>query len=191
MGVFDAIATGAASALSFLGQERANRQNKDIWRKTQDWDTQQAQTNRDFQERMSNTAWQRGVSDMKAAGINPMLAFSQGGASSPAGSVIGGKSSAPMQNTIGAGVSSAIQSASLIAQLKKNEADIGEVNSRTALNFAQIANTAATTAKARATQPLYNLVRDGVNSLIHSAKSLKFSSVPRGSINLSKGLFRK
>ncbi len=38
-----------------------------------------------FQERMSNTAHQRQISDLKKAGINPMLSARLGGASSPAG----------------------------------------------------------------------------------------------------------
>lgn len=50
------------------------------------YNSAEALANREWQEHMSSTAYQRAVEDMRKAGLNPILAFSNGGASTPGGS---------------------------------------------------------------------------------------------------------
>lgn len=66
-------------------------------REANDFSAQQAQLNRDFQQEMSSTAYQRQISDMQAAGVNPALALggTASGASTPSGSAASSASPAP------------------------------------------------------------------------------------------------
>lgn len=78
--------------LSSMGQlhEDSMRYNSAEAALNRKFQREESQLQRDWYEEMSNTAYQRAMADMRKAGLNPILAYSQGGAASSATGISAG-----------------------------------------------------------------------------------------------------
>ncbi len=158
-----------------------------------------SQAQMDFQERMSNTAYQRTMEDMRKAGLNPILAYKQGGASVP-----GGSTYSPV-NVGSAAVQGAQSGSSSAVAVKRNVAEVENIREDTHKKRTESAYTQwqqqktkqeilnlqelyevykADASSARATQDFYNspigqwmrkldLMGRSINPFANSAKSLR------------------
>lgn len=150
------IGTGIAAGASALGQWLANKSNLKIARE------QMA-----FQERMSSTSYQRAVKDMRLAGINPMLAYMQGGASSPGGA------SATMGDVLGPAVNTAMSAVRLRQEIRNMKADINLKDKTGSKLDADNALATATASEVRARSQVYKYGPFGPNGISYAALAEK------------------
>lgn len=115
--VWQAIAgTVASTALDYAMKKKEHK-----------WAKQAAGRQMDFQERMSNTAYQRAMADMKKAGINPIMVSKLGGASTPTGAL----APTPKIGDLG---SNAVKNIATAKQMQLTDAQITNTESQTGVN---------------------------------------------------------
>lgn len=100
------------------------------------FNAQQSQLQRDYETQMSNTAYQRQVADMQAAGLNPAIAYgSSSGATTPSGSAASGSNV-----SVGSGLNGLLSAA----------ISLGQLNIQKMMAKANVANIEANTKKTEA-----------------------------------------
>lgn len=132
MGIESAIGGALISGVgSLIGGEMTNSSARGI-----------ADAQMDFQQENSDTAHQREVRDLRAAGLNPILSAGGPGASTPSGA------SAPVINSLGEASKAAIQNFSALQSSRQVDPIIDNVRQQTKLNSALTAKAAADTTSA-------------------------------------------
>lgn len=176
-----------SGAFSFLGQRSANRTNRAIANQAtltnieqaalnREFQAEQAEINRNYQERLSNTAHQRAVSDLRAAGLNPVLAALKGGASSPSGVQPSGSQaqavSTRVGNALGQGVSSALQAKRLSQENRMIEARVKLAEAQADQAAAQVEKLGTSASLDQAREQATRLLMDVDKALKESGTAL-------------------
>lgn len=135
------------------GAEAANAQN-----------IQMMESQMNFQKRMSDTAHQREVADLKAAGLNPILSVNAG-ASSPQGA------SATMQNTMSGFAASAREIVAMKQQMDRQKAETQLMKSQTHKNVVDAEVAKKGIPEAEMKNDAYDIVRPYIKKLKDSLSS--------------------
>lgn len=108
----------ASGGLALAGGMMSNNANANQAQMANQFSAQQTQKQMDFQREMRETQYQTSVSDLKKAGLNPMLAYTQGGAGTPSGASSAGQQ-ATYQNAMAPAIGAYNQTAQTAMEMDK------------------------------------------------------------------------
>lgn len=194
-----AAAPFVAAGANYFGQKETNKTNWDISNQTNAANaantaaanaaaSQEADKNRQFQDTQRSTAYQAATADLRKAGLNPALAYQQGGAQAMSGAP------APVQaarnesvrmeanridgNSLQAGISSAFQAKMAQQQFKQTELMNQEaLRTQATQQASNLASASQAAAQAEKTK------QDKINSIAQLALSTKDQTLKQTALN--------